>query len=286
MLNFSVACTFRSVDPVLGRLDYESLSDQSRMEMLISHIDLKSQAMFQDSNGGYLDVEEWKGVCSEENGKVTHISFGDDHSFTGNLLFEFTPPYLEALAVVTHPALVGTLQASALPASLKHVNIFETKMNGTVDMTSLPKALLTCQLAWCFFSGSCDLTALPSGLKCFALLSNAFSGSIDITKLPRSLEILNLNDNDLSGELLFENLPESLRTLELSSNSFCGSVTIKELPPNLHTLYLIDNELEGTATLPRNLRRGVKLHDNDISAIVDETGGPHPASDDVILSYF
>ena len=61
-----------AVDPSLGRLDYESLSDQALMEMLIDALPTEEKAMFKDANGNFQDVCEWTNMdCTDE--RVTEV---------------------------------------------------------------------------------------------------------------------------------------------------------------------------------------------------------------------
>ena len=61
-----------TIDPALGRLDYESLSDQALMEMLIDGMNAKDKAEYQDENGNCRDVGEWKGIALS-NDRVTEV---------------------------------------------------------------------------------------------------------------------------------------------------------------------------------------------------------------------
>ena len=59
-----------TVDPSLGRLDCNSFSDQTLMEMLIDGLDEKSKQKYRDNKGTYLDVCEWSSVTCDEFKRV------------------------------------------------------------------------------------------------------------------------------------------------------------------------------------------------------------------------
>ena len=86
-------CDFRlfiCVDPSLGRLDYNLLSDQALMEMLFDGFDDQTKERFQDDHGIYLDVCEWSCVKCDEFGRVVEIQEREAH--VGSLQFHFAPP--------------------------------------------------------------------------------------------------------------------------------------------------------------------------------------------------
>ena len=49
---------FADTQATLGRLDFDSLNDQSRMEFLIESLIENSKSNFQDENGAFYDVCE------------------------------------------------------------------------------------------------------------------------------------------------------------------------------------------------------------------------------------
>ena len=67
--------TLLSIDPALGRLDYDSLSDQARMEIFIDGLTEETKKHFQDPKGGFLDISEWSGVFVTDDGEVTDVDY-------------------------------------------------------------------------------------------------------------------------------------------------------------------------------------------------------------------
>ena len=66
-----------ALDHCLGRLDYDGLSEQARMEILIDGADDDFKAFLCDENMEFRDVAEWPGVTSNADGYITEIQFYD-----------------------------------------------------------------------------------------------------------------------------------------------------------------------------------------------------------------
>ena len=177
MLTLILTC----IDTAFGRLDYASLSDQTRMEMFISGTHAEGQKKYQDVNGSFFDIELWSGVKCDDEGNVTAIRFLSSpfkSELNGTLHFEFVPPKTCHLHIMNQTGLDGTLETSALSRGLEVLRIYVSHMQGSVDMTALPEALKHLKLASNDFSGECDLRSLPKGLETFDVTDNSFSGSV------------------------------------------------------------------------------------------------------------
>ena len=64
-----------SVDPSLGRLDYASLSDQTRMEIMFSELKEPLHWAIHDHNFEVRDACDWTGVKCDSDGNVTYFKF-------------------------------------------------------------------------------------------------------------------------------------------------------------------------------------------------------------------
>ena len=275
MTNSFLSLLAQSVDPALGRLDYDSLSDQTLMEMLVSTLSKESKAAYQDENGAYTDIEEWYGVECDSEGTVTALSMNVSHmDLVGSLSFQFAPPKIRKIEIYKQRGLVGSLATRELPTSLEDLRIRGTGMSGTLDLTSLPMGLVQFAIPDNDFSGGCDLSALPSGLEYFSAYKNSFSGSINLSKLPATLKILDLSFNELCGEVEFGNLPESLTNILLAHNALSGSVIIRECHPRMMQVNLFNNLFDGTAVILNSLH-WAQLGKNNFTSVVDESGKPH-----------
>ena len=284
MANSFLSLTVQSVDPALGRLDYDSLSDQTLMEMLVSTLSEESKAAYQDENGAFTDIEEWAGIVCDSHGTVTEICLddGSTDALTGSLSFQFTPPSTQRIDFSYQHSLQGTLTTSLLPVCLKYLDITHTRICGPFDLTSLPMALEELDITENNFSGSAlwrsgDLSALPSGLTHIYAYGNSFSGSINLSKLPPKLVHLNLSRNKLSGEVEFSNLPDSLVTVCLQFNGLSGSIAMRDFHHRKVEINLSFNAFSGTAVVSKDFSRvRVGGWASRVTAVIDESGNPHP----------
>ena len=82
--------TISTADPALGRLDYDSLSDQACMEMLIDGFSDTGKALsYQDKNGAYFDVCEWPDVTCDADDSVTAVFFSYNLTLSGGSTVDF-----------------------------------------------------------------------------------------------------------------------------------------------------------------------------------------------------
>ena len=102
-----------TADPALSRFDPNMLTDQIRMEILVSSLDDESQEDFQAEEGVFSDVCEWKGVnCdpSAPDDRVIEIIFQSD--MAGTMDMQYIPPGVQKFAIMWEPDLTGTLRTA------------------------------------------------------------------------------------------------------------------------------------------------------------------------------
>mmetsp|Transcript_21779 Transcript_21779/g.33846 ORF Transcript_21779/g.33846 Transcript_21779/m.33846 type:complete len:213 (-) Transcript_21779:45-683(-) len=186
----------------LARLDYESLSQQTLMEMVIDQIVRKD--LICGSADTPKDISEWNYVSLNEHGEVVEID-STGQPWEGEFGFEW------------------------VPATATRIRLVQKCLSGTVAFDKLPCRLEELILSGNLFSGSADFTQLPDGMRIIGLSRNFFSGSIDLTQLPKTLTQLYLSYNNFSGETDFSQLPESLVMLYVESN-FALSGRIRSRP--------------------------------------------------------
>ena len=129
-----------SVDPALGRLDYESLSDQALMEMLVAAMPDEDKKELLDGNGNYLDVCEWSCVkCKDE--RVFQIDVLERPFSEKQFPFWFIPPSVDTFAAGDEKGLSGTLDTGDLPRGLRYLDIEMNCLHGEFKTKELPAKL-------------------------------------------------------------------------------------------------------------------------------------------------
>ena len=268
-----------AVDPSLGRLDFASLSDQARMELLIEGLTDESKVQFHDPHDDFLDVCDWWCVtcnAQEEVTKVTFYSWGA-HIY-GPLRLEFLPPTVTTFEVGQHDH-TGTLETAYLPQELTYIFLNSNKFSGTVDMENLPHNLQDFDIGINCFAGSFKLTNLPKRLESLRAYDNQLSGELAFESLPETLRFLSLHTNQFCGKVILRKLPKSLIDIRLSYNSFCGDFALVNIPNSLVTLRAIDCGISGEVMISRGVddsRLRLMLDDNSIQSVRDENGEAHP----------
>ena len=274
-----------AIDPFLGRLDYESLSDQALMEMLIDGMKQKYKKAFKDRNGNYLDKCEWKSIhgscvdCVDEC--VTEVQFWALLFLEKQFPFEFIPP-LATIFATERCSLHGKLDASMLPQGLVTFSVRDNKLHGSISARDFPRALKTIRIECNEFCGSIVLSDLPANLGDFIAERNAFSGEISLENLPKKMVYLILNKNKLSGPLHIEHLPDSMRGINLADNLFEGNLRFLNFPPHLISLS-VSASLSGIAVLRATSEpMHFTLKYKGVKTVLDENGKTHAWAKQVI----
>ena len=265
---------FISADPALGRLDYASLSDQALMEMLIVHMDDDQKGQFQDKNGHFKDITEWRDIrCKEDS--VKEISFYNCRFSSERFPFELIPPRVKEVFIF-FSNLHGTINAALLPLSLISFKVKYNKLHGSLYLSALPRGLEFLDVAGNQLSGSLALSDLPDALIEFLACGNQFSGGIELNDLPPAMETLDLGSNSLTGSISIERLPEPIGCITLSDNAFEGDIHLSDHNFDGVWVNIGKNSWSGTLVLPRSaaaMSLGIGGH--YITAVVDEKGERH-----------
>ena len=196
----------------LGRLEYDYLNDQQRMEFLISKANNKK--IFRDSHGNFLDTCEWDDItCVNDNVKV--IAWNHDWGVVD----------LQK----------GTVELDWLPPLLTKVNMSDQYMEGTLETKLLPQGIEQIYLGCNYLSGTLDMLSLPSSLRILHLDCNCFTGDLVLTSLPPKLKELELDENKFCIEKLTVDFPKSITSYAFDGNDIKKIVDVhgKELPEAL-----------------------------------------------------
>ena len=185
---------FSLADTGLFRANPATLSDQTRMELLIAESPDALHQKFSDKEGDYLDVCEWESVACDDDGNVTKIDFGI-FELGGSVSLDHLPPMLEYLDI------------SRLDIYIRYPKLY---LSGTLDAALLPRYMTVCNLKNNLFSGCVDFTQFPPTMREILLASNEFSGGVVLNKLPATLTTLFLDKNKFSGNLDLTALPADI----------------------------------------------------------------------------
>ena len=263
-----------SLDPALGRLDYDSLSDQALMEILISGMNNYEKANFQDENGNFLEISEWDGVQFESD-RVTSIQWLYLEFSEQQFPFAFIPLLVRCFQV-SHASLCGTLDPSLLPTTLDDFDVSINALDGSIDFSAFPRAMQTIDISWNLFAGSCALGDLPDALTHFIANHNVFEGEIVLSDLPVKMEKLILNGNRLTGPLRIESLPASVEEISLAWNKLSGDFYMGSFPESLQKVDFSNNPMSGKAILSRvDGEMHFQIVNTCIASVEDENGDKH-----------
>ena len=238
-------------DPNLGRVDYNSLSDQTLMEMLFDGFDDEAKKKYQDNEGMYLDVCDWSCVTCDDDERVIKID-ADSSKITGSIQLCYVPPKVKKLKVT--PSWPGS------------------ELTGSVDLAHLPKDMKHLDFQNNIFTGKIDLTQLPEGMKKLFLDHNQLTGEIDLTQLPKGMEALRLDRNQLTGEIDLTCLPEGMQYLHISRNQLSGSLVMSQLPQEIITIDARDNNFNAVAVVESETLATIKLRGSGVTSVVNENG--------------
>ena len=241
---------FLSVDPSLGRVDYNLLSDQTLMEMLIDGFDDETQEKYKDNDGMYLDVCKWSHVICDDNERIIHID-------------------------IVRVNLMGSLELFYVPPKVKSFIISScgsSKLTGSVALTQLPDGMTYLSLENSQLTGGIDLAHLPEGMKYLHLNNNQLTGEIELTRLPDGMEWLYLNNNRFTGEIDLTRLPGGMKCLYLNKNQFSGSLVIKELPQEMNVIDVRRNQFNAIAVVYSKTDTDIDLLRSGVTSVVDENG--------------
>ena len=126
-----IPLSFHSTDTSsLGRLDYDSMSQQALMEMCFSG--LHDQGTFLDANGNFKDACDWHGVICNANAEVTDIRMQRDEAADaqgGTFHFQFLPQTLKGLTFSRFSA-SGSIDLGLLPPGLELLFCWGNSLTG------------------------------------------------------------------------------------------------------------------------------------------------------------
>ena len=267
---------FVAIDPSLGRLDYESLTDQARMEILVANLPAERLKKFQDAHGNFKDVCDWGAdISCDQDGNVHHILFAGLHDNALNL--RYIPPHVKSFALQKSGEC--DLKPSDLPQGITNLCMTGTPVRGDFAFSVLPKHMIKVFLNACKLQGTADMQHLPQDLNVLRIDNNKLRGSLLLDKLPKNLAELWAHINCFSGALILDDLPASMKIVSVYFNDFRELRIAKVLLPSERIdIDVRSNAISGTAVIAKGINaRKVKIDLllNKIEAVVDENGKRH-----------
>ena len=216
-----------AIDGHLGKPDESNLTDQMRLELLVSSIldannTSDKRPPFFDASGDFLSMAFWEDVhCRKGYRSVEKIYWQSKAWLKGaeNFFFEHLPAELEVLSLVAN-AIRGTVSFGLLPRTMTGLYLRNNLFSGETPLKDFPESMVSVNIAHNQFVGSLHLSHLPRGVVRFFAGNNLYEGSIRLDALPPVLACLSIDHCKLTGGLHFDSLPSTLRTLNLSNNQF------------------------------------------------------------------
>mmetsp|Transcript_4508 Transcript_4508/g.6797 ORF Transcript_4508/g.6797 Transcript_4508/m.6797 type:complete len:225 (-) Transcript_4508:279-953(-) len=182
---------FSSADSSLGKVDKNSLSQETLMELFMStfHKTVEIRGEPDDVH----ELRDWKGLRFNDIGDVQSI-FWSSIYLGGSVSFEWLPPTVEVLQI-NSGGLHRSIDLAALPDKIGKLALDNNRLDGSVTLDSLPEAMKFIKLSANKLNGSLNLENLPAKLETAHFDMNLFSGSIFLTSLPKSIQWLSVSQN-------------------------------------------------------------------------------------------
>ena len=130
---------FLSVDPSLGRVDCNALSDQTLMELLIDGFDEEAKKEYQDNDGMYLDICKWSCIECDDDERVVKIDI-ESSAVIGSLELCYVPPKAQLLSISSYGSskLTGSIDVACLPNGMSYLSLSNNQLTGKINLTQLP----------------------------------------------------------------------------------------------------------------------------------------------------
>ena len=225
-----------SADGPAGRVAYDDLPTQSRMELLVAP--LKDDSQFRAADGDFLPYAAWDGVETDEAGAVTTIQWEQFWRGQSPSLDLRHAPASVGTLMLSYSSLSGPLDTSDLPASLRELFIISNQFCGEFAMAGLPRSVEIAQISKNAFEGPLDLTACPPQFENLHAYENNFSGELDFSKLPETFMYLDIRRNAFSCKIDLSQIPAEMRHIELSHNAFEQDVLVINSKAEIVWVYL------------------------------------------------
>eukprot|EP00009_Paramoeba_aestuarina_P007599 CAMPEP_0201519916 /NCGR_PEP_ID=MMETSP0161_2-20130828/10349_1 /ASSEMBLY_ACC=CAM_ASM_000251 /TAXON_ID=180227 /ORGANISM="Neoparamoeba aestuarina, Strain SoJaBio B1-5/56/2" /LENGTH=218 /DNA_ID=CAMNT_0047918105 /DNA_START=17 /DNA_END=676 /DNA_ORIENTATION=+ len=174
------------------------MSQQTLMELVIENITNKYRICVDPENPE--NIVDWPSLRFKDNQEVIEIDWSCREP-EGSLALKWLPPTVQRFYVIGDifmaPWITGTINLTALPLAMTHLDMMGNCLEGKISLTSLPPPMVLLCLAENRLSGTLDFTHLPKTMRAIRLSVNKFEGMSDFSKLPDSLEEIDIRNNKL-----------------------------------------------------------------------------------------
>ena len=115
---------FLALDPSLGRITVDTLSDLQMMELLVEGLTEVCKSRYRNSHGEF-DIATWPGVTLDDEERVVSVHLRSP--VKGSFQLQFIPRNVRKFRILgVKPT--GTLEIESLPQTLEFITLFETRI--------------------------------------------------------------------------------------------------------------------------------------------------------------
>ena len=209
-------------DSALGRLDYDSMSQQALIELAFSK---SKRSDIRDENGNFKDLSDMPQCTLDAEGNVQSVTTG----FFDDVRTEWLPKTVESLFVT---GLGITVDFTKLPAALRKLEV-KADSSSVVDLGSLPDGLEALKIHRSSFSKLKNFCNLPKGMTKLIIMKTKIEGTLRLRELPPALTKFDFSECAFYGSIDLEELPRTLVKFDGFSNKISGSINLTNLPASL-----------------------------------------------------
>ena len=159
------------------------------MERVVSSLQLADKKIFQNPEGEFLPIKDWKGLKVNSKDEVTDIHW--DKLFTHK----------------------GSLDFKSLPPTLTHFKASGCRLEDPLDLGDLPHSLISLDVEGNQLYGPLHFTNLPKNIEHINLSNNKFVGRATLQNLPSNMGRMLLQGNPFESFSLKGDVPTRLSTI-------------------------------------------------------------------------
>ena len=253
-----------------GRVDFDSMSDQTLMELLVG--DIENNAMLRDGDDAFLDIQSWDGLSFNDAGELIVIDFEAELALGGGLFGDSSDDDDEDKYIVGPK---GSIDLKWIPKTVEVFAIADLELEGFVETSELSPNLECFDISLNLFRGTFCIASLPQNIRNVSISGNLLDGTLDIAKLPPNVTDFSAERNRFHGFLDFSDLPKNMATLRLSFNDFLGTIDLSTMPSKMRFFAMQGTKVKQDRLVIRVPDLGVqyfRLTTKNFGSVVDTSG--------------